>query len=698
MRRGNIRILAILSYGLCCSHLNAAIARTGSGGGSASFTFSATATGDLKIVFSYRAATTPPSLPAGWTTITTLATSAGGTTGSIRVGCNVSSSSGDTGSGTWTQASQTVGISYSGTAAKNTAACNTGGIGNWATNQAKTSTTVNFPAIIFGDQTGTSWLATFAGDSAVVPGDPTGQTQVTSAGSAPGVSAKDSNGTVSSWSSQNVTVTSSTWLTAVVEIRAPSSATPSVIQYVHGSNTLGQQFTTGGAYKITFPQATQAGNAIVGVFTYSNGSSLAMTMTTDTSDTCSTVFNTQNGTASQGILFFYCGGIAGGAKAISINNSVGSPFQSGGSIYEVKNLASASAFDGGLLGEGTSGSPASGSFTTGGDGDWILSYVTRTTPNSATAWTAGSGFALTAADLDDGVAEQTKIQSSAGAINPGFTMTPGGSGTDIWVSAAAAFKPGPGGAYPAASLYITSVQHYSWPSLSNGSHTKQFSPVTGSGRLLVGAISSGGTPLSSVSDSHSNTWAKCGTTQGGTNVNPTSEIWYAANATTSPDMTFTFTVPTSSDNNATFYLYDVTGAATSSVCGSGPQGSTGTQSVAGNLTAPPSLTPDATGSIIIVQENHFFNTAVSITNTNCIFGAITYHGESLDGPQNVDQNQGLANCVSPSTSAMSFVWTFSSGAEALSTWAASAAEFKAAPASTRKPTMTTMGIGDPQRP
>lgn len=194
----------------------AAIARTGTcAAATTACTFTATAAGDLKLIFSYNSSSgTIPTLAAGWSAVT----SGVQTATAIRVGCNISSSSGDTGSGTWTNATNVVGLSYSGTNGISSTTCGQRGVSNTGFNSATSSTSVDFYMLTLKGQTGTSWVVGFAGDSAALPAAPTGMTQETSSGTGPAAAANDTNGTVSSWSSTNVVVASSTWLTLTVQI------------------------------------------------------------------------------------------------------------------------------------------------------------------------------------------------------------------------------------------------------------------------------------------------------------------------------------------------------------------------------------------------------------------------------------------------------------------------------------------------
>ncbi|MDE2100760.1 MAG: hypothetical protein KGL39_26175 [Patescibacteria group bacterium] len=164
-----------------------------------------------------------PTLPSGWTSIATGTVGTTGTTGAYRIGCNISSSGSDTTSGTWTNATNVVGASYAGTEGGTTANCNTTGIGNKAANSAQTSTTASFTGITV--QNSANWVTGWLGDSGASLCTPSNLTAITSTGDVRGL---DTNATVSSFTTSTCTVTSSTWMTYVAEVKAALAKTASV--------------------------------------------------------------------------------------------------------------------------------------------------------------------------------------------------------------------------------------------------------------------------------------------------------------------------------------------------------------------------------------------------------------------------------------------------------------------------------------
>lgn len=169
--------------------------------------------GDIAIVFAYRDGnTTPPSLPTGWDNIL----NGGGSTNSGRSGSRVLQS-GDTTTGTWTNATSVVVLVYRATDG-------TASIGASA-RQSGASTTITYPAITLQDAGGNSWGVRFAGHrstNVAIDTAPSGFTNRTSVSDATDEAAGfDTNGGVTSLSSGTASVggTSSGFEAHSIEIR-----------------------------------------------------------------------------------------------------------------------------------------------------------------------------------------------------------------------------------------------------------------------------------------------------------------------------------------------------------------------------------------------------------------------------------------------------------------------------------------------
>jgi hypothetical protein len=214
---------------LCAIPASAAVSRDGACGViGTSCTLSGTATNSLKIVVAFSSTSTLPTLLSGWTNVATCvggqSSGCGGTTGtvrSLRIACNLASSSGDTGTGTWAGTTAIMGWSYSGTGIGTAGNCNTTGIGAVATDAAQSSATVNWDALTLNVGTGTSWVLGAALGSGGIPAVSGGMTSINSASGAPGgIRQADTNAGVSSWTLHTSSVTSGTWVSVTAEILA----------------------------------------------------------------------------------------------------------------------------------------------------------------------------------------------------------------------------------------------------------------------------------------------------------------------------------------------------------------------------------------------------------------------------------------------------------------------------------------------
>jgi hypothetical protein len=180
-------------------------------------TFTGTATGDLKVIAVTRNAAGCPTLAAGWTQIGSCLNAPSAGALSIMLACNVSSSSLDTGTGTWVNANRMMGVSYSNTAAGTILNCNTTGIGITATDGANTSGTVNFPTLVPSVTNGSSWILGFSADKTQAITCPTAFLNQRVA-SGTGVRTCDSNTGLTEWRGATTSATASIWITFMLEI------------------------------------------------------------------------------------------------------------------------------------------------------------------------------------------------------------------------------------------------------------------------------------------------------------------------------------------------------------------------------------------------------------------------------------------------------------------------------------------------
>jgi len=169
--------------------------------------------GDLLIAFAYRDGNTnAPALPSGWINISS---SGGGNANSSRLAYRIATGA-DSGAG-WSNATEVIIQVYRGQSVTP--------IGVNAANNGN-STTVTYPALTLSVTNGTSWVIGFAGHRSTntnLQNAPTLMTQrATRVDGNAEVAGHDTNGGVSSWSAQSVSVggTSSGWVTRTLEIES----------------------------------------------------------------------------------------------------------------------------------------------------------------------------------------------------------------------------------------------------------------------------------------------------------------------------------------------------------------------------------------------------------------------------------------------------------------------------------------------
>jgi len=179
-------------------------------------------------------------------------------------------------------------------------------------------------------------------------------------------------------------------------------------------------------------------------------------------------------------------------------------------------------------------------------------------------------------------------------------------------------------------------------------------------------ITSGGPGLT---DSKSNTWQLAGSYA--TTNDPVAGIFYAASATCSGTQKLIVHWDANTGDQTILY-YVVVGSSTSPL--DTTAGNVGTQSSAGNLTVLSTTPGTSSTEFIFCAMPVQFNTVIGLANG--FNDANTFDGESLDGPEPVDQNNGWGHFVTSSTNTVPVAWTFQSPTEAAQIGASIAAAFK----------------------
>jgi hypothetical protein len=206
--------------------------------------------------------------------------------------------------------------------------------------------------------------------------------------------------------------------------------------------------------------------------------------------------------------------------------------------------------------------------------------------------------------------------------------------------------------------------------------------VPTSGNLFAIGYHSGGNTVSSISDG-TNTWTCTGASINGNNAG---QVCYAQNATPSNTLTLSVT-RNATTTDATYMFYDITGAAASAFdveSGSltGVQGSI----VTSLTTCSSCLTPTNSNGIVIGESGWDDCTATAVTApSGAKFDPATYTGNSFDGPQTVDQNNGWMHFYNSNTNAISMTWTMACGGNAENNWSGRVAAFKAPAGAPQQP-------------
>ena len=200
-----------------------AIQYIGGSSGTTSLTFPAHVADDLLVIWAQvDGSATAPTLPAGWTSLGTVAS---GTLG-VRVGYRIATAPG-TASGTWTTATTVIGHVYRGVDIA-------GPIGASALFPCTSAQTQVYPALTLTDP-GNSWVALFGGHRSIdtaLQTPPTGSTlRINALDATDHAASFDTAGSVASWSPQSVSIggasTTARNATASIELiqSAPTTVT-----------------------------------------------------------------------------------------------------------------------------------------------------------------------------------------------------------------------------------------------------------------------------------------------------------------------------------------------------------------------------------------------------------------------------------------------------------------------------------------
>ena len=477
-----------------------------------------------------------------------------------------------------------------------------------------------------------------------------------------------------------------------------SAQVPTLVQHVSCPNSRngGNQQSNTPDYKCPLPEPSQAGNAIiVGVTAVSTG---AFTLSDDKSNAYTLATSTTDGNGMY-IAIYVATNIASGTRMINLHRTTPNAFNVAMSASEYYNVALTSAIDEfNCTGSANGTSISAGSITPTVSGDLLWQWAINTgggggLPNSVTSFTVGSqpavSWQLLGTDLHDGDAVQAGVYNATAQINPTFT-----SQSQSWSSCVVALKPPASGTTtgnaPTQAFRIVHMLHQQMAASGSNPFKLQF---PASGNLIVASYISGGSLITSATSTPSNTWSSTGTAAGGQSITAASQIYYAANASTSNSMTISFTKDTNT-SDGTYMMYDIVGAATSPFDkDSGPQSANQTSQVSSFSPSGVGLTPTGvSGGKEIVVGNTGWNwcTANGVASpVGALFDVATDTGNSVNGPEPVDQNNGWFHLYTVSTSALTTTWSPMACNQAEGLWAGRVAAFKSASSVAQQPAPPT---------
>lgn len=415
-----------------------------------------------------------------------------------------------------------------------------------------------------------------------------------------------------------------------------------------------------------------ASNLLVADINYANGITITISDNKSSTYTAGPVAN--SGASNMVLDRRFVAGVSAGVTAVTITTNVANAdFQI--CMEEFSGVATSSPSDGSCssIDTGPATVDCDATFTTTTAGDLIFARGIHGTLSGgtfcndpSTGVTIGSGFTPTNIQRFCTQVGEYEVQSSAGAVNPSFTLTGNAFNYNF---VAQAYKAAAAGTTP-SGMYIA---HKSRIPINTASQVFDF--VT-SGNLFVGAVddqntNSGGDVVTIGSCTPSNTWTK---------VAPTTsdpQLFYVAGA--SPSTTLHCTATAGASGNSTLLqLWDVVGAATSpqdasATCSSGASGQCHKEqgtSVTSPWNDAPDITP-STSSGISFAVIQIGNGPINATCGSFLLENTSYNGESDTGKMN--NGDGWEALFYSSTAQQAYCWNAANS----STFSSVALAFKA---------------------
>jgi len=677
--------LALIVFVLLCSLPSwAAISRSANqkcAASGTSCTLGAVNGGDLIVCQGFRNnSTTAPALPNNNTNLLTKATTSGGTPGVERIWWRWAANSSDTGSGTSTNATTVSCLAYSGA----------GGIGGSQSNAAKTSTTVDYPAITMTDSSGASWVATFAGDSAAAPTCGSDTSSVTTAGTGPATTACDTGAGVTAHTDKTGSITSGTYVSAVVEILvAPpvcSGTCPTHVQTrVWGSNDGGQTLSS---MKYTLQNPVLANNGVLCGLSYDTTSVTSAITDNIGTNTWSQQASCNDGTRVHKI--YYSKNTAAGTQTLTVTLSAAeyNVHFACSEFYNVGDVDGTPSCTAGTTGPTI---PA-GAITTTQDKSLVYSYAVDEAglccTGAVTAWVPGPSFNLLPPSRHLGHATQWFAWGSHGAINP--TLTANQATHDSFGAAAVALKAVASGTAP---TIVPRIVYQISESLNAAAYTVQF-PCPGCNLIVTRtAESTTQNNITSVTDTDNNTYSKV------TAPSTYPQMYYAPNATVTNNNSRTMTFNNANSGvTAIAVISGIVGADTSplgAVATATPPdqahigGSSCPGAAGSDIDHSPDITTTRANSLVMAVVNNGTGPECALVGAGYVFDSTWYPGQDDSSTGYLESSSGYGHINAGAIATYNFHWNLANAS--LSGASPMAAEFKspAAAAGGRKRIIVT---------
>lgn len=382
-----------------------------------------------------------------------------------------------------------------------------------------------------------------------------------------------------------------------------------------------------------------------------NGGSAPSSATDDQGNTYTLAKNQNSG---QNVFCYYSTNITNGPKEARLNFASGVTFVSL-EVAELNNIQSASPVDAFAIGAAGSGTTlTTGNLVTTVDGDLIVVVAAQVSTSARiTSWAPGSGYTLLAADVEDSLCVQYKIEGTHGTTTPGMTMAP----SHAWNIVAVAFKQSAvaQGSPRPAGLRVIATHHQGVNRAGTGASGVYQFPCFGD-TLAIGFIGVSADLLTAVSDG-TNTWTAltANTVHGGSG---NCRAFGAKNVTPSPNLTATLTYGgTGAVPGDTAMFVDWIGGDLTTGFGATATDAT-IVGIGATIPNVATITPTAAGNDIFVTMGITSNTALG--GNNGFISSTDPNQEVSPWPN--DENNYWAIYTAPSTTPIVFTATTDAGA------------------------------------